>query len=140
MNAASASRLGFRLTPRGIHNLGSQNHCIMFADDYIELLAVPQAAAGAAALCGLPGPKRPTSCRVRLRCPRAYARRAFVVWRPEWQSHGIGATGIAAIALIAEDALVAAQAYGRIFGEKPAVIDEGLLVQTGSAPIALVFG
>lgn len=36
------SRLGFRLTPRGYHTLGSQNHCLMFANDYIELLAVPR--------------------------------------------------------------------------------------------------
>jgi catechol 2,3-dioxygenase-like lactoylglutathione lyase family enzyme len=35
------SRLGFTLTPRGYHTLGSQNHCIMFGRDYVELLAVP---------------------------------------------------------------------------------------------------
>jgi catechol 2,3-dioxygenase-like lactoylglutathione lyase family enzyme len=41
--AANAyARLGFTLTPRGEHSLGSQNHCIMFGRDYIELLAVPQ--------------------------------------------------------------------------------------------------
>lgn len=40
--AATFSRLGFTLTPRGFHDFGSQNHCIMFADDYIELLAVPK--------------------------------------------------------------------------------------------------
>jgi len=32
--------LGFTLTPRGYHTLGSQNHCIMLARDYIELLHV----------------------------------------------------------------------------------------------------
>lgn len=40
------SRMGFTLTPRGFHTLGSQNHCLMFAShargDYIELLAVPR--------------------------------------------------------------------------------------------------
>ena len=36
------ARMGFRLTPRGYHTLGSQNHCIMFGEDYIELLAVPK--------------------------------------------------------------------------------------------------
>jgi catechol 2,3-dioxygenase-like lactoylglutathione lyase family enzyme len=35
------SRLGFTLTPRGYHTLGSQNHCLMFGKDYVELLAVP---------------------------------------------------------------------------------------------------
>jgi hypothetical protein len=34
--------MGFSLTPRGFHTLGSQNHCIMFGSDYIELLAVPK--------------------------------------------------------------------------------------------------
>jgi len=36
------SRLGFTLTPRGYHTLGSQNHCLMFASNYVELLAVPK--------------------------------------------------------------------------------------------------
>ena len=36
------SRLGFTLTPRGYHTLGSQNHCLMFGTDYVELLAVPK--------------------------------------------------------------------------------------------------
>ena len=36
------ARLGFTLTPRGYHSIGSQNHCIMFGSDYIELLAVPR--------------------------------------------------------------------------------------------------
>src|SRR6185295_6126431 len=31
-------RLGFALTPRGYHSIGSQNHCIMFGRDYVELL------------------------------------------------------------------------------------------------------
>jgi len=36
-------RLGFTLTPRGVHTLGSQNHCVMFERDYFELLAPPRA-------------------------------------------------------------------------------------------------
>jgi hypothetical protein len=32
--------LGFTLTPRGFHSLGSQNHCVMLARDYLELLHV----------------------------------------------------------------------------------------------------
>ena len=35
------ARMGFTLTPRGYHSLGSQNHCIMFGRDYIELMALP---------------------------------------------------------------------------------------------------
>ena len=39
--AASCRALGFTLTPRGYHSIGSQNHCIMFGSTYIELLAAP---------------------------------------------------------------------------------------------------
>ena len=35
-------RLGFTLTPRGVHTLGSVNHLAVFATDYLELLAVPE--------------------------------------------------------------------------------------------------
>jgi catechol 2,3-dioxygenase-like lactoylglutathione lyase family enzyme len=35
------ARMGFTLTPRGFHSLGSQNHCIMFGQDYLELMALP---------------------------------------------------------------------------------------------------
>ncbi|HET6606375.1 MAG TPA: VOC family protein [Rhodopila sp.] len=34
------SRLGFTLTPRGYHTLGSMNHLAMFGTDYLELIAV----------------------------------------------------------------------------------------------------
>jgi catechol 2,3-dioxygenase-like lactoylglutathione lyase family enzyme len=37
--AASFTALGFTLTPRGYHSIGSQNHCIMLGSTYIELLA-----------------------------------------------------------------------------------------------------
>ena len=37
--AASFRGLGFTLTPRGHHSIGSQNHCIMLGSTYIELLA-----------------------------------------------------------------------------------------------------
>jgi hypothetical protein len=33
-------RLGFTLTPRGYHTLGSMNHLAVFGTDYLELLAV----------------------------------------------------------------------------------------------------
>ena len=40
--AASEFRaLGFTLTPRGEHSIGSRNHCIMLGSTYIELLAAP---------------------------------------------------------------------------------------------------
>jgi hypothetical protein len=33
--------LGFSLTPRGYHSLGSINHLIMFAGHYLELIGLP---------------------------------------------------------------------------------------------------
>ena len=33
--------LGFTLTPRGHHTLGSINHLLVFATDYLELLGLP---------------------------------------------------------------------------------------------------
>lgn len=39
--ARAYAAFGFTLTPRGVHSFGSQNHCVMFAGDYLELLAVP---------------------------------------------------------------------------------------------------
>ena len=36
-------RLGFTLTERGYHSLGSMNHLAMFGTDYLELIAVPKA-------------------------------------------------------------------------------------------------
>lgn len=38
-------RLGFHLTPRGFHSLGSMNHLAMFGTDYLELIAVPPGSA-----------------------------------------------------------------------------------------------
>ena len=37
-------RLGFTLTPRGYHSLGSMNHLAMFGNDFLELIAVPKGA------------------------------------------------------------------------------------------------
>src|ERR1051326_7185833 len=36
------ARLGFQLTERGYHSLGSTNHLAMFGTDYLELIAVPK--------------------------------------------------------------------------------------------------
>jgi hypothetical protein len=43
MNAAQAifEQLGFTLTPRGRHSLGSINHLMVFEDDYLELIGLP---------------------------------------------------------------------------------------------------
>jgi hypothetical protein len=39
--AETYRRLGFTLTPRGHHTLGSMNHLAVFGTDYLELIAVP---------------------------------------------------------------------------------------------------
>jgi glyoxalase-like protein len=39
--AALMSQLGFTVTPRGYHSLGSINHLIMFENDYLELIGLP---------------------------------------------------------------------------------------------------
>ena len=39
--AETYRRLGFTLTPRGYHTLGSMNHLAMFGPDYLELIAAP---------------------------------------------------------------------------------------------------
>jgi hypothetical protein len=39
--AAVISQLGFTLTPRGYHSLGSINHLLMFEHDYLELIGLP---------------------------------------------------------------------------------------------------
>ena len=41
---AIMSRLGFTLTPRGYHSLGSINHLMVFEDHYLELIGLPSAA------------------------------------------------------------------------------------------------
>jgi len=41
--ATDFNKLGFTLTPRGHHSIGSQNHCIMFGTTYLELLVAPVA-------------------------------------------------------------------------------------------------
>jgi catechol 2,3-dioxygenase-like lactoylglutathione lyase family enzyme len=182
-------RLGFTLTPRGYHTLGSQNHCLVFGNDYVELLAVPQPhpalqhftdflaggeGLGAIALATedaggaqqelvasgigaeppldfsrpvqLPGGARDASFRIVQLSPadtpgcRTFLCQHFtpeLVWRDEYRSHAVGATGIAAIGMIVEDPPAGAAAFARLFDAKPSRIAEGLLVDTGSAPIAI---
>lgn len=47
--------LGFALTPRGYHTLGSINHCAVFASDYLELIGLgPRASGSRAELMNFP--------------------------------------------------------------------------------------
>ncbi len=40
--APAFEALGFSLTPRGFHSMGSMNHLMMFAKDYLELIGLPR--------------------------------------------------------------------------------------------------
>lgn len=52
--AEAFAALGFLLTPRGHHTLGSMNHLMMFATDYIELLGFGAAGANRPELAPFP--------------------------------------------------------------------------------------
>jgi hypothetical protein len=183
-------RMGFTLTPRGHHTLGSQNHCVMFAHDYFELLMVPQRLPGreyyydfarigdglaaialktdnargaygeltAAALA----PSEPVDFSRPVQLPAGAQNASFritqlglehtpggqvflcqhftrdVVWRPEYQTHANTATGLAAIAIVSNEVPATAAAYARLFDVRAQAIAEGLLVNTGDTPIAIV--
>lgn len=43
---AAFGALGFQLTPRGYHSLGSINHLMMFGTDYLELIGLPAESEG----------------------------------------------------------------------------------------------
>jgi catechol 2,3-dioxygenase-like lactoylglutathione lyase family enzyme len=183
-------RMGFTLTPRGHHTLGSQNHCIVFCDDYVELLWLPpelktrpfiadflKGGEGLAALALKTGDidaayaelhaagleptapmnfSRPVhfaggSRDARFRTLDIGARhvpcgRLFLcqhqtpelVWRPEWRSHQNGATAIAAVAVVAPDVAATAAAYAKILDIRAKEIAEGLLIEAGAAPIAII--
>src|SRR5712691_3753667 len=52
--ASTFATLGFQLTPRGHHTLGSMNHLAMFATDYLELLGFGAGGAGRPELAPFP--------------------------------------------------------------------------------------
>jgi len=186
----SYRRMGFTLTPRGHHTLGSENHCVMFGRDYFELLMVPQRLPGreyyydfarigdglaavalktdnargaygeltAAALA----PSEPVDFSRPVQLPEGTKTASFritqlgleqtpggqvflcqhftrdVVWRPEYQTHANSATGLAALAILSPDVSATAAAYERLFDVKARAISEGLLINTGDTPIAIV--
>jgi hypothetical protein len=47
-------RLGFTLTPRGYHSLGSVNHLAIFGTDYLELIGTPPGGGGRLDILGWP--------------------------------------------------------------------------------------
>ncbi|MDE2582929.1 MAG: VOC family protein [Rhodospirillales bacterium] len=51
---AAYRRLGFALTPRGFHSIGSANHLAMFGTDYLEVVSAPASAAGRHEILAVP--------------------------------------------------------------------------------------
>jgi len=186
----SFKRMGFTLTPRGHHTLGSENHCVMFGRDYFELLMVPQRLPGreyyydfarigdglaavalktdnargaygelaAAALA----PSEPVDFSRPVQLAEGVKTASFritqlgleqtpggqvfvcqhftrdVVWRPEYLNHANTATGLAALAILSPDVSATAAAYERLFDVKARPVSEGLLINTGDTPLAIV--
>ena len=60
-----------------------------------------------------------------------------LVWLPELQKHANGATGLAGVALVADNVTYVAGVYSKLFGKRPEPIDEGMKIETGSAPLAV---
>ncbi|MBS0562523.1 MAG: VOC family protein, partial [Proteobacteria bacterium] len=52
--AEAYRRLGFTLTPRGYHTLGSMNHLAIFGTDYLELIAARPGDGGRQDIMGAP--------------------------------------------------------------------------------------
>lgn len=184
------SRIGFTLTPRGFHSIGTQNHCLMFGNDYLELLAVEKphpvtqyfsdflaTSEGAAAIAlatddaeaawsslrasgmqadapvdfsrpvALPDGTREARFRVvQLPVDATPGARTFlcqhftpdIVWRPEYQDHRVGVTGVAGVTVVAGDMRAAAQAYGRVVDVKAEEFVGGWRLQVGTTQICIV--
>jgi hypothetical protein len=166
-SAETYARLGFQLTERGHHTLGSSNHLAIFGTDYLELLGYEPARVtensvlwnmpkGLGGLVFKPGPdagfrdaivargvpaeesrefSRPvevdgTAKDVRFRVTHlapevAFGGRVFfchhftpeLVWRPEWQQHPNGVTGIAEFIVASADPERAAAPYRKLYGD-----------------------
>lgn len=163
------ARLGFQLTERGHHSLGSSNNLAIFGTDYLELLGFePGRAAARPELLSMPAglgglvfkPSADTGFRDRVAAaglpvqnsqefvrpvalpdgtsPEAHFRvthlgpevtfggRVFfchhftpeLVWRPEWQRHANGVTGIAEFGIVSDDPERAVAPYRALFGNE----------------------
>jgi hypothetical protein len=188
-SAETYARLGFQLTERGHHTLGSSNHLAIFGTDYLELLGYeparitpdsvlwnmpkglgglvfkPGADAGfrdAIVARGVPaeesrefsrpvevdGALRDASFRVTHLAPDvAFNGRVFfchhftpeLVWRPEWQRHPNGVTGIAEFIVATAEPERAAAPYRKLYGDAPfSAVDGGLALQAGTGRLLIL--
>lgn len=179
--------LGFTMTPRGYHTLGSINHLMMFGTDYLELIGMPEgseikrpelvdAPLGLNGLvfktsdvdetfselqelgmAGDPpkafsrpvdigGSQKDASFRTVAARPGVFpAGRVYfcehgtpdLVWRPEWQSHANGATGVAEFIVVSEDFDQESGNYARLIGGDRNALQKG---EHGSSRISATTG
>lgn len=187
--AETYRRLGFVLTPRGHHSIGSSNHLAIFAEDYLELLGYePQNAhldsgqwgvtegfsglifktADAAELARslharsiatateAPQPlSRPVDLPDGTRRDARFSTlhldpgltpegRLFfcqhqtpdLVWRPDWQDHPNGVTGIAGLVVAAEDPARSIALIERLYPDhRTGAVEGGLRLSLSGAPL-----
>lgn len=182
-------RLGFQLTERGHHTLGSSNHLAIFGTDYLELLGYeparitkdsvlwnmprglgglvfkPGADAGfrdAVVARGVPaeesrefsrpvevdGTARDAKFRVtHLKPEVSFNGRVFfchhftpeLVWRPEWQRHPNGVTGIAEFVVATADPERAVAPYRRLYGDAAvSTLDGGVALEAGQGRLLIL--
>ncbi|MBB5048128.1 hypothetical protein HNR60_002889 [Rhodopseudomonas rhenobacensis] len=187
--AAQYTRLGFQLTERGHHTLGSSNNLAIFGHDYLELLGYlpgreTQRAdlwAHPAGLTGLVFKSVDADLvystlkarDVPVQPPMSFARpvalpdgthdarfkvirvsgeqvengRTFfchhdtpeLVWRPEWQRHRNGVTGIAEFVIAAQNPARTAALYEQMFGPGLlAQITGGVSFRAGAATVLVL--
>jgi hypothetical protein len=182
-------RLGFTLTARGHHSLGSSNNLAIFGTDYLELLgflpgnegkraelwthppgltglvfksADPDQVYAAMRERGVPvaepmvfarpvelagGSRDARFSVVRVTGDVVQNGRTFfchhftpeLVWRPEWQAHPNGVTGIAEFLIAARDPARTAAIYERMFGPGLlALVSGGVSFRAGAATVSVL--
>lgn len=187
--AGQYARLGFQLTERGHHTLGSSNNLAIFGTDYLELIGYlpdreqkrPELWTYPPGLTGLVfKPSDPDfvyqTMRARgvpVQAPMSFSRpvaapggeldasftvirvsddavqngRVFfchhetpeLVWRPVWQVHRNGATGIAEFTIASHDPARAVALYERMFGPGHAVpVSGGFAFRAAAATILIL--
>lgn len=187
--AVQYARLGFQLTERGHHTLGSSNNLAVFGTDYLELLGFlpgretmradlwqhppgltglvfksvdpdvvyatlrargvpvqePMSFARPVALPG--GAKDARFAVVRVSGEAVQNGRTFfchhytpeLVWRPEWQAHRNGVTGIAEFVIAAHEPSRTAALYEQMFGPGlTAAVPGGVSFRAGTPSVLVL--
>ena len=151
------TRLGFTLTERGYHSLGSINHLAMFGTDYLELIAVPKGATSGRldlltfpfGLNGLVFGSEDSAVTYGALSKagvvpygRVYYCHHFtrdLVWRDEWRHHKNGVVAITRALIVEPDPAAGAKLYADMFGpESVRDIKGGKTVVVGNSRFDIV--